>query len=305
MKVHNGLNLVLLFGLMVVMASCAKDPEPLPAPDPVVDEPAPYEPVEVQSDWYQVTYVEPRTYVIREPQSTEGNVSYLLLGTEKALMIDTGTGEAPEVDGTHMRHILDQITSLPVHLLLSHFHYDHVQNLSEFDLVVLPEIDYLMAGTSAEGIYVLDPVETLSANTPAELEVGEWWPLETPIDLGERTIRLLHLPGHANSSVAVLDDENALAFLGDFLYNGSLFVFGQAQFPTYESSTDVLLATTDASYALYGAHGAPLVAYGKLETLAELWDCIASGECTGTGTIFWGEPVVLYSYNGVGLVVFN
>ena len=314
MKVWNFLALACaisaLIALAAILTGCTKDPdvtwppEPIPAPDPVVEELLPYDPVEVQSDWYDVIYVEPRTYIIREPQSTEGNVCYLLLGTEKALMIDAGTGEAPLVNGSRMRHVIDQITDLPLHLMLSHFHYDHIQNLAEFEHVVFPEIDYLIAGTSADSIYQLSPAETLSSNTPAEIQVAEWWPLQTPIDLGARTIRLIHLPGHSNSSVAILDDDRAMAFLGDFLYNGSLFVFGANQFPAYEASTDLLLANSDSNYALYGAHGPPLVAYNKLETLAEFWDCIASGECLGIGTIFWGEQVTTYSFGGLSLVVF-
>ena len=48
--------------------------------------------VEVISNAHIVSYLEPRTQ-IEEPQSSQGNVCYLILGEERAVMFDTGAGE--------------------------------------------------------------------------------------------------------------------------------------------------------------------------------------------------------------------
>ena len=113
----------------------------------------PYIPIEVISNAHTVTYLEPRTYIIEEPQSSQGNVCYLILGEERAVMFDTGAGENTTVDGTRMRYVIDQITDLPVTLLMSHFHFDHNQNIAEFDHVAFIELEYLVEGTSSEGVY--------------------------------------------------------------------------------------------------------------------------------------------------------
>ena len=43
------------------------------------------------------------------------------------------------------------------------------------------------------------------------------------IDLGNRMLRILHLPGHSPDSIALLDEKNQILFSGDIIYNGDLF----------------------------------------------------------------------------------
>ena len=74
---------ILLLGLW----GCA---EPAPPPDQV-DQPADSQ-VEVSSDWYRVTALPSRTFIIEEPNSSQGNVSYLLVGEDRAVLFDTGSG---------------------------------------------------------------------------------------------------------------------------------------------------------------------------------------------------------------------
>jgi hypothetical protein len=45
-----------------------------------------YEPVKIHSDWFEVNYLGDRIYSIEEPKSSQGNVSYLILGDDRALM---------------------------------------------------------------------------------------------------------------------------------------------------------------------------------------------------------------------------
>ena len=86
-----------------------------------------YEVVTIESDWYEVSYIEQKTYIFNEPKSSQGNVSYLILGDNRAIMFDTGSGENTNENGFRISHHLEQITELPVSLLLSHFHFDHNQ----------------------------------------------------------------------------------------------------------------------------------------------------------------------------------
>jgi hydroxyacylglutathione hydrolase len=266
--------------------------------------PAPYEPITVQSAWFNVSYLAPRTYILRETKSYEGNVSYLILGEERAIMCDTGSGENTPVNGTRIKHVIDQLTDLPVTLLLSHFHYDHTQNLSEFDHVAFIELPHLVAGTAPDGTYTFSQDELLVGTSPASVQVDEWWPVETDIDLGSRSIQVVSIPGHADESVMIVDEDNRLMFMGDYLYNGELFVFGEDNLPIYEVTVDLLIEDYDSSYALYGAHGYPKVPHSDLQGLKDLLGCIATGVCPPEPLVVWGWPAEYYSLGGMQLLLF-
>ena len=286
--------------LFLVVFGCKKD-------EPIIEEPVvlePYQVVEIESNWFDISYEEPKTYIIEEPMSYEGNVSYLVLGDDRAIMFDTGTGENPEVNGTHIKYIIDEITSLPVTLLLSHFHYDHNQNIEEFDWIAFPDIPYLQENISADSIYTFTSEELVFGSYPGEVHVDEWLPLETDIDLGGKTVQLIDLEGHSQESIALIDKTNKIAFLGDFLYNGFLFVFDEADLPVYEESANYLLSVLDEEYRLFGAHGSPAMPFSRLELLSEFLSCINTNACSGTSTTVFGDPVIQYTYQGMTLVVF-
>ena len=135
--------------------------------------------------------------------------------------------------------------------------------------------------------------------------MNEWLPLNTPIDLGNRNIELISLPGHTDESVIVVDHSNKFIFTGDYIYNGELYVFGNAGLAIYEQSVDYLLANFSSDYRLFGAHGTPEVSYYKLQDLKDLLMCIGSGNCPYTVTTVFGEIVWAYSLNGMDLWVFQ
>ncbi|MCB0760314.1 MAG: MBL fold metallo-hydrolase [Flavobacteriales bacterium] len=288
---------VFYLSTFLALTGCvATDPD---NPECKTEAPDVYEPVNVEDDWYNVTYVEPRTYIIEEPSSSQGNVSYLILGTERAVMFDTGAGENNPVTDTKMKYLIDQITDLPVTLLLSHFHFDHNQNIQEFDHVAFIELEYLVNGTSPEGIYTFTEEQLVEGNFPESVEVDEWWTPQTSIDLGDRTIEIWSIPGHADESAMIVDYENKLLFMGDFIYNGPMFVFGEQNVPVYIASTDVITSSFDSSYTLYGAHGLPEVDFDDLFGLRDVLVCIDENTCTASMFNLFGYVVYAYSLNGM------
>ena len=288
--------LIALFLLSTLLLSCKKDE---------VKKDEEYKIVTINSDWFKVTYLEPKVYVIEEPKGSQGNVSYLIIGNEKAIMFDTGSGENEPSDGSKIKHIINQLTDLPVSLLLSHFHFDHNQNISEFDYIIFPDLPFLRQNVSADDIYSFTASDLFLGNYPTDVGVDEWYSVNTDIDLGNRVIKLLNIPGHTKESVAIIDQTNKLAFLGDFIYNGALFVFDNADLIEYKESVDLLLAELGADYRLFGAHGVPEVSYSKLQTLKDFLLCIENSTCLPESTTLWGYDVLLYSYEDMQIVVFK
>jgi len=289
MKKYASIVGILIFTLFT---NCSKSDEKIDVKtDPVVE------------DWYKTTTLFTNTHIIEEPKSSQGNVSYLIEGDSKALMMDTGSGENFGFEGTKMKYLLNDLTAVPISLLLSHFHFDHNQNIDEFDNIAFPDLPSLKQKT-VNHIYSFSAEELFSGNFPTSATVTEWMPLNTDIDLGNRIIQLTNIKGHTNESVAVIDKTNKLAFLGDFLYNGTLFLFDTDDVTSYKTSIDHLISILDPSYRLFGAHGVPEISFSKLKELQDFLICIQNNTCSGTSQFVWGKDTLLYEYNTMKIRIF-
>ncbi len=83
---------------------------------------------------------------------------------------------------------------------------------------------------------------------PPIFSVTEWVKPGTTIDLGGRVLRVLHVPGHTHSSVALYDAATHQLFAGDFIYPTTLYAFlPGASLAEYLATTRELLATLPAN----------------------------------------------------------
>ncbi len=264
-----------------------------------------YEPVIIVSDWFKVSYLGDRIYCIEEPKSSQGNVSYLILGDDRALMFDTGCGEN-EVKGNYkIKYIIDKITTLPVTLIQSHFHFDHNQNIHEFERIAFPDLPELRERVSPESQFQFTQADLFEGNYPSEIIVDEWFPLETDIDLGGQVIQLVHVPGHSDESVAIMIPSSGIMLLGDFLYNGALFLFRNDDLAVYQQTVDHLNSLLNSEYSLFGAHGDPEIEFGQLQKLDDFLSCIEEGICPYTERSVWGRPAHIYNFQDMHMLVFQ
>ncbi|MDF2524898.1 MAG: lactamase [Clostridiales bacterium] len=72
------------------------------------------------TDWFTVEKIDNQTFAISEYGHWEHVHSYLLIGHERAALIDTGLGIG------NLRSVVDQLTKLPVIILTTHVHWDHI-----------------------------------------------------------------------------------------------------------------------------------------------------------------------------------
>src|SRR5271170_740454 len=80
----------------------------------------PLERIQISDPWFEVYKVAPNTLAIYEPHQSEETIGYLILGKDKAILFDTGMGISD------LRAVIQQLTKLPVIVLNSHTHDDHV-----------------------------------------------------------------------------------------------------------------------------------------------------------------------------------
>jgi len=207
-------------------------------------------------DWYAVEAIDAETFIIGEPKSSQYNSSYLIVGEQRALLIDAGSGERP--DGIrNMRALAESLTGKPVTLALSHFHFDHMGDLEAFDGAVLTESAELRKRAGAIGNVVQAGAHEVLTGERA-IRVAEWVASGQSIDLGNRRVELRTTPGHAEHSTTFIDRERRYVFTGDFLYQhlGGLVAFlPGSDVKTYAAEIDRLLASTGDSYRYFGAHG--------------------------------------------------
>lgn len=142
-----------------------------------------------------------------------GMFSSLILGRNEAVLFDTASGT-----GDLKRHIAD-ITDLPVTVINSHGHFDHVGGNYQFkEILIHPEDMKLAEKHSSPEIRrmlkkQLNAEETVEINT----ENIKLKPLkeDSIFDLGGTTLTAVHLPGHTGGSCGLLLMEENLLLSGD------------------------------------------------------------------------------------------
>jgi glyoxylase-like metal-dependent hydrolase (beta-lactamase superfamily II) len=75
---------------------------------------------DVAGDWFKVRAIAPGVFAISEPRQYEGITSLLVVGSEKAVLFDSGLGVA------RIGEVVRKLTTLPVTVINSHTHFDHV-----------------------------------------------------------------------------------------------------------------------------------------------------------------------------------
>jgi len=162
----------------------------------------------------QVHAVDERTYVLRQNKSVhwEGPFLYLLLGEDRALLLDTGA-TASRADFPLRAAVDGVLGGLPLVVAHTHGHGDHVAADGQF----ADRPDTVVVGTD------LDSVRSFFGFTG--------WPDEVvTFDLGGRVLEVTGIPGHHDTSIAVLDPRTGFLLTGDTVYPGRLYVFDHAAF---------------------------------------------------------------------------
>jgi glyoxylase-like metal-dependent hydrolase (beta-lactamase superfamily II) len=242
-------------------------------------------------DWYAVEAIDAGTFIIGEPKSSQYNSSYLLVGGERALLVDAGSGERPARIRT-MRALAESLTAKPVVLMLSHFHFDHTGDLDAFDGALVLATAELKAREEG-GKLRLAATESLSGER--DLRIAGWIAPGATIDLGGRAIEARSTPGHAHESATLVDRARRYVFAGDFLYQhlGGLVAFlPGSDTQLYAEEIRKLLAETADGYRFFGAHGQPEFDAAWVKRVLAAMHALASGAA---------QPALAASYLAPGL----
>lgn len=93
--------------------------------------------------WFTVETIDDETFAISEYKHWEEVHSYLLIGRERAVLIDSGLGVS------NIKNVVANLTALPVLVVTTHVHWDHIGGHSLFNDVAVfeTEKDWLAASS--------------------------------------------------------------------------------------------------------------------------------------------------------------
>jgi glyoxylase-like metal-dependent hydrolase (beta-lactamase superfamily II) len=194
-------------------------------------------------DWFVTRDVGSGVHLITEPNHV---CCWLVVGTERAALIDSGLGVG-SIGG-----VVAGLTELPVTVVNTHYHFDHVGGNREFDDIAIHALgeeqlrrpvrgEYLAAymRLTLERLRMADryeelfalvcdtaaPPELILRSLPAGFEAAHWSIAPSRastlledgdvVDLGHRTLRVIHTPGHSPDGISLLDERSGLLFTGD------------------------------------------------------------------------------------------
>lgn len=228
--------------------------ELLPWIDPhTIVDPAPAKPAKgrMVDDYFAVQELGSGTFAIGEPRYYQQNYSYLIVGEKRALLFDSGSGTR-DISG-----VVASLTSLPVTVMVSHLHFDHLGGIVPFDHLAMIDVPQTRADV-ADGRFTPTRYEYLGlidGRPPPSMRVAEWLVPGAVIDLGGRSLTVLSTPGHTASSAALFDPVSRRLFIGDYVYPTVLYAFlPGASLSSYQQTAQRLLATLPAETVLWTAH---------------------------------------------------
>lgn len=241
--------------------------------------------VPVDDGWFEVYRVAPQTFAIYEPHQSEETIGYLIVGRERALLFDTGMGIG------NLKALTARLTRMPVVVMNSHTHDDHVGNNWQFDTVY--GMDTSFTRESAKGSKADAQAEIAPGEVCGKLPEGfdravyatRPWKITKRmhdgdrIVLGGRTVEIIATPGHTPDAICLLDHANGLLFTGDTYYPGTVWIYRpETNLAAYGKSVRRLAALEPQVKLVLGAHNVPVAPPSALGELAAAFEKVQRHE---------------------------
>ena len=212
----------------------------------------------------------------------DGGVRFFLLcGAERALLIDSG------MTVQNAKEIAQGLTSLPVSLLNTHADRDHTGSNEEFEAFYMHPDEEPVYRKSGRGGTVL-PVRGGDV-----------------IDLGNRPLTIVELPGHTPGSIGVYDERNRVLISGDPIQqNGNIFMFGEHRnLARYVESLENLLPLLEKIDEIWPSHADLPVSPAVVPTLIEGAKKVLGGELRGEPADMHGRTVHRVDLGVTGMLI--
>ena len=240
----------------------------------------------VTSDpWFEVYKPASNVFAIYEPHQSEEVISYLIVGTKRALLFDTGMGISD------IKKVTAELTNLPIIVLNSHTHDDHVGGNWEFATIYGMDTDFTRQnarGSRLDAQAEITP-DQICGVLPKEFNSKAYatrpWKITAythdgdRFDLGGRSLEVIATPGHTPDAISLFDRANGLLFTGDTYYPAPIWLFRpETDLDAYAASIRRLAALAPQVKVVMGAHNIPVASPTQLSRLLTAFDAVRAGK---------------------------
>ncbi|HLX43816.1 MAG TPA: MBL fold metallo-hydrolase [Bryobacteraceae bacterium] len=263
--------------------------------------------VPVSDPWFEVYKPASGVFAIYEPHQAEETIGYLIVGQKRALLFDT------EMGISDIKKVTAELTKLPIIVLNSHTHDDHVGGNWEFDTVYGMDTDFTRKnarGSREDAQAEITPDQICGAlpkGFDPKTYVTRPWKITAYMhdgdrfDLGGRTIEVIATPGHTPDAISLIDRANGLLFTGDTYYPAPIWLFRpETDLDAYAASIRRLAALAPQVKIVLGAHNIPVASPSVLPRLVSAFSLVRAGKVTPTPA---SPGKVLYNVDGFSFLM--
>ncbi len=268
-----------------------------------------HERISTSDPWFHVHRMESDIYAIYEPNNFQEIISWLILGTRRALLFDTGMGMS------QISSVVVELTDLPVTVINSHTHFDHIGGNAEFNDILSTDTEY--SRQSARGIPHADVAQEVAPDafcgerliTPIDTAKFHVRPFNSTgtirdgsiIDLGGRRIEVLRVPGHTPDAVSLLDRDRGFLWTGDTFYAGPIWLyFPGTDLDAYEESITRLAALAPSLTNVFPGHNTPMA---NPELLPSVRDAFKEVRAGAASFVEQDDELVEYQFTGFSFLM--
>jgi hydroxyacylglutathione hydrolase len=197
--------------------------------------------------------VELRPGIFQFPAEKPGSHVYLIKGTNRNVLIDTGLASKFPVLEASLLELGLKVSDIHF-IILTHEHFDHIGATSFFFKTAVVAAHRLAANKIELQDEFVTQVKSLDASSvPFYADI--WLEQDTTIDLGNYLLRTVHSPGHTSGCICLYEPNERLLFTGDTVFAGGTLsgIYSSGNISDYMNSLERL--STLRVNQFYPGHG--------------------------------------------------
>lgn len=204
---------------------------------------------------------------------------FLLIGDNKAVLIDSGAS------CNNALELAKTITDKDIFLLNTHGDIDHLSGTASFSEIYMHASDYNNCDVKSKF-----PSTSL-------VEIND----NDIIDLGNRPLKIIYIPGHTRGSVAILDISHRTLFAGDSVQKGHIYMFGaHRDIDSYEASLDKIIAIENEFDNIIASHDEYQLSKDYARKVKEAWLDVRNGKVSYETINLFGNEIKSYTLSTCG-----